>query len=137
MSDDLRVENRASDGFGDNIVGKMARICFTCIPVTDVRKSAEWYSKLLGFKPDFVFETHAIVQPDLQLIRTDGPVVHNQADGMPLPRAAFFCEQLLEFHRYLAGQGVRTEEIVDEGECGRRFDLYDPDGNRITVWQAG
>lgn len=29
------------------------------------------------------------------------------------------------------------EEIADEGDCGRRFELYDPDGNRITVWQAG
>lgn len=91
MSDSLRVEIRASGGYGDNAVSKIVRICFTCIPVTDVRKSAEWYSNLLGFKPDFVFETHAIVQPDLQLIRTDGPVVHNQADGKRLPRAAFFC----------------------------------------------
>ncbi|TMV43531.1 VOC family protein [Paenibacillus mesophilus] len=131
------MENRLGDGFRERVVSKIARLCFTFIPVSDVRSSAKWYSEVLGFQPDLIFETHAILQPDLQLLRTDAPVVQNRVDGKPLPRTAYFCDNIFEFHNYLKEKGVQTEESIDEGECGRHFELYDPDGNRITVWQAG
>jgi len=136
MTVELISTNKLGKAFGEKVVNKIARICFTYIPVTDVRRSALWYEEVLGFKPDLVFETHAILQPDLQLLRTDAPVVQNMVDGKALPRTAYFSDDIIGYHKYLNEQGVRTEEIIEEGECGWHFELYDPDGNRITIWQA-
>ncbi|TMV42835.1 hypothetical protein FE783_36855 [Paenibacillus mesophilus] len=118
------------------VVSKISKICFTYIPVADVRRSAIWYSEILGFQLDLVFDSHAILQPDLQLLRSDAPVTQNTLDDKPLPRTAYFCDNIVEFHEYLNERGIQTEEIIDEGECGCHFELYDPDGNRITVWLA-
>ncbi len=136
MVGDVLMENRLGDEFREQVVRKIARLCFTYIPVTDVRSSAIWYSEVLGFQPDLVFDSHAILQPDLQLLRTDAPVVQNMLGGKPLPRTAYFCDNINDFHDYLKEKGVQTEDIIDEGECGCHFELYDPDGNRITAWQA-
>lgn len=136
MTVDVIAANKLGEAFRQKVVSKIARICFTYIPVTDVRRSAAWYEEVLGFKPDLVFDTHAILQPDLQLLRTDAPVVQNMVDGKALPRTAYFSDDINGYHKYLNEQGVRTEEIIEEGECGWHFELYDPDGNRITIWQA-
>jgi RNA polymerase sigma factor (sigma-70 family) len=136
MTVDFISANKLGEAFSEKVVSKIARICFTYIPVTDVRRSALWYEEVLGFNPDLVFDTHAILQPDLQLLKTDSPVVQNMVDGKALPRTAYFSDDINGYHKYLNEQGVRTEEIVEEGECGWHFELYDPDGNRITIWQA-
>ncbi|PWW08697.1 glyoxalase/bleomycin resistance protein/dioxygenase superfamily protein [Paenibacillus cellulosilyticus] len=115
---------------------QIARICFTYVPVTDVRLSAAWYEEILGFTIDLVFDTHAILQPDLQLLRSDGPVVQNMVNGKPLPRTAYFTNHIHEHYAYMQAKGVRLEPIIEEGECGWHFDLYDPDGNVITIWRA-
>lgn len=136
MDIDVVSVNKLGETFREQVVNKIARICFTYIPVTDVRRSAEWYEDILGFKLDIVFDTHAILQPDLHLLRTDGPVVQNMVDGKPLPKTAYFSDDIHGYHAYLNERGVRTEDIIEEGECGWHFELYDPDGNRITIWQA-
>ncbi|AZN41697.1 VOC family protein [Paenibacillus albus] len=136
MTVDVNSTNKLSEEFNERVVTKIARICFTYIPVTDVRRSAVWYEEVLGFKPDLVWETHAILQPDLQLLRTDAPVVQNMVDGKALPRTAYFSDDINGYYKYLNERGVRTEEIIEEGECGWHFELEDPDGNRITIWQA-
>jgi RNA polymerase sigma factor (sigma-70 family) len=136
MTVDIISANKLGEAFREKVVSKIARICFTYIPVTDVRRSVAWYEEVLGFKPDLVFDTHAILQPDLQLLRTDAPVVQNMVEGKALPRTAYFSDDINGYHKYLNEQGVRTEEIIEEGECGWHFELYDPDGNRITIWQA-
>ncbi|WP_331852373.1 VOC family protein [Paenibacillus baekrokdamisoli] len=80
--------------------------------------------------------THAILQPDLHLLRMDGPVVQNTVNGKLLPHTAYFTDQINEHYAYMQEKGVRLDPIIEEGECGWHFDLYDPDGNVITIWRA-
>jgi predicted enzyme related to lactoylglutathione lyase len=112
------------------------RICFTHIPVTDVRQSAKWYAQNLGFREELVFDTHAILQPDLHLIRVEGAVSQNIVGGRHAPRAAYYCDDINEMHSYLTDKGINVDAIIEEPGCGRTFEVYDPDGNRITLWQA-
>lgn len=127
---------RLNEQTNEDAIRTVTRLCFTHVPVTNVHLSAAWYEEMLGFKADLVVDTHAILQPDLHLLRTDGPVFQNIVDGRPLPRTAYFTDYIQEHYDYLLSRGVQLEPIVEEGECGWHFDLSDPDGNVITIWRA-
>ena len=32
--------------------------------------------------------------------------------------------------------GVRVEEIEERGLCGENFRVFDPDGNKIDIWNT-
>ncbi|WP_274365753.1 VOC family protein [Paenibacillus thermotolerans] len=38
-------------------------------------------------------------------------------------------------HKRLLEQGQKVKYILDRGGCGRNFDLYDPDGNMLEIWE--
>jgi len=42
---------------------------------------------------------------------------------------------LEEMHKRMLDQGQKVEHIIDRDGCGRNFDLYDPDGNRMEIWE--
>lgn len=44
-------------------------------------------------------------------------------------------EGLEKMHERMLEQGQKVEHILDRGGCGRNFDLYDPDGNRLEIWE--
>lgn len=42
---------------------------------------------------------------------------------------------LEEMHKRMLDQGQKVDHIIDRGGCGRNFELFDPDGNRMEVWE--
>jgi hypothetical protein len=41
-----------------------------------------------------------------------------------------------EFHQRIIDMGVIVEDIENRGLCGDNFRLYDPDGNKIDIWNT-
>ncbi|MCC2685599.1 MAG: hypothetical protein K0R75_2498 [Paenibacillaceae bacterium] len=44
-------------------------------------------------------------------------------------------DDLSEMHKRMLEQGQKVEGISDRGGCGRQFQLYDPDGNMLDIWE--
>lgn len=45
-------------------------------------------------------------------------------------------DDLGEMHKQMLEQGQKVERISDRGGCGRQFQLYDPDGNMLDIWET-
>jgi predicted enzyme related to lactoylglutathione lyase len=80
---------------------KVTHLCFTHIPVTNVKEASKWY-----------------------------------VNGKSTPRTAYFCNNIFESNETLKKNNIQVEDIIEESGCGWTFEVYDPDGNRITIWKA-
>lgn len=123
------------------------RVGFACIasvyvPVSDFWESKKFYENVLGLKwgghcfnldsgPTlFLCETKGHAKPNFNYITKDDYemfVITFQTKNI---------EQLHDFHVHLKASGVEVEEIEDRGFCGWNFKFYDPDGNKIDVWNG-
>lgn len=121
------------------------RIATIEIPVSDLKRSVEWYCSILGMKVIGRFEDtwkEAMLQfseqlsgvPLLYLVQTNSPErlrFHNSNYGYTQSVIDFYTEDLSAFHRFLKSNGTTTNrDIVDlqPGEVSG-FGFFDPDGN--------
>jgi predicted lactoylglutathione lyase len=110
------------------------------VPVSDLKRSTEWYTNLLGFEITHNDEPNAMVT-----MMNDEKIVFclvrsYDIEQRPFPRNEYSVEQYFNFHttdvdsvhRMFKQKGAIVGEIVDfDGMRG--FSLIDPDGNRYGV----
>jgi catechol 2,3-dioxygenase-like lactoylglutathione lyase family enzyme len=123
---------------------RLQRVGTIYLPVTNPKRSAEWFCTNLGAELDYMDEgnNHAIislVHQSFILIQSE-PGIHANFqtinDGLIFP---FTFEvngesELVQLHKELKDKGVLVGEIEDRGHPGRNFIIIDPDGNRYDVW---
>jgi len=119
---------------------KLTKVNNCCIPVSHVQISTAWYVKHLGCAYEgHQSEVHGFLRlssgPDLDLVRVDH-CVHHYQDGVQIPILTFECEGFESLYSYLKEQHIQVDDVIDHGWVGRCCNLYDPDGNKITIWQA-
>ncbi|MCQ6557357.1 VOC family protein [Paenibacillus mendelii] len=111
---------------------------YLTIPVSNLKRSAQWYGEHFGFK---------LITEDpnyLELISDSGIRIlfqqndHNLHSHFIYPGGAvqssygFLVSYAESAYNYLIGQGVKVGEFFDYQ--GKSFSVYDPDGNFIEIW---
>lgn len=126
------------------MTSRLIRVGTIYLPVTDPKRSANWFCSNLGAELSFLDEenNHAILNLAHQsfiLIQSEiGLTANFQTirDGLMFPFSFEVNgeEELLRLHRELTDKGVTVGEMEDRGHAGRNFIITDPDGNRFDVW---
>ncbi|MBD3917232.1 VOC family protein [Paenibacillus sp. PR3] len=111
-----------------------------CVPVSDLKRSTEWYTTMLGFEVTFYDEPKAAV-----MMMNDEKITFClvQAYDIKQPRFSrndygvgqyyiFHTKDVQGVHRLLQEKGANVGDIHDhDGIQG--FSLIDPDGNLYGV----
>jgi len=87
------------------------------LPVRDLLKSQQWYSKHFNF--ELAFQELSLYLVESRELNTYTHIPFN-----------FHTNKLNEMHERLSKSGIVVTEITEDGEC---FDFYDLDGNRIGM----
>lgn len=107
------------------------------IPVSDFKRSAEWYKQHFGFrvvKEDALFlELRSEFGVRVMLIMNE-PSIHSHMDYSTGTQAAygFVVPNIHEIYQELASSGVEVMSMTDYE--GTSFKFYDPDRNIIELW---
>jgi catechol 2,3-dioxygenase-like lactoylglutathione lyase family enzyme len=107
------------------------------IPVRDIEKARDWYSRILGLSPegDILFE-------HLYLIPMNGPVVildqmpmwgGNEPGGAPSYKTPAFMFQTDDIYASYQFMKHNNVELVTEIQSEKWFVFKDPDGNLLMV----
>jgi catechol 2,3-dioxygenase-like lactoylglutathione lyase family enzyme len=103
---------------------------FAGIPVTGFAVAAEWWERLIGRPPDLIpNESEAAWR-----LAGDVAWVYVVADGSRAGNAllTLLVDDLDEHVAELAKRGLAVERMETLRGVGRRAEITDPDGNRIT-----
>lgn len=142
--------------FGDRKIGKeieedvmwriVPRVSTLEIPVTNVKRSVEWYSEMLGTKAVHQDESAAMLHlqggnrvgvPTLYLVQTESPErlsFKNTNTGVIHSVIDFYIQDLKKFHQFLRDRGVKVTNInLFPGSEYGGFGFEDPDGNLLSV----
>ena len=112
------------------------RIDTVFVPVTDLRRSEEWYLKVFPFKVTFrsadgsyigfSFKDHHPLQTGVCIYKTD------KVERNGHPSFNFYAEDIDGYHHFLKEQNVKVSEIHEDDNT-RFFEFYDPDGNELSA----
>lgn len=107
------------------------------IPVSDLRRSAEWYHTHFGFrvvKEDVLFlELRSEFGVRVMLIMNE-PGIHSHMNYSTGTQAAygFVVHNIHEIYQELSASGIEVSTTTDYQ--GNSFKFHDPDGNMIELW---
>jgi len=114
----------------------VVRFIYTYLPVSDLKRSRDWYVEHFGFE---VFgETELRVAPTvlLTLVETDDRTAFRiLQNGKPRPIIGFCVVEVNSLHAILEDRGVTMTGIV-RYNWGSVFEFFDPDGNQLEVWSG-
>ncbi|MDR6551803.1 VOC family protein [Paenibacillus qinlingensis] len=110
------------------------------VPVSDLKRSTEWYTRMLGFEIRHKDEPNATVT-----MMNDNKIIFclvrsYNIEQKPFPKNDYGVGQYFNFHAYdvesaynlLRQRGADVGEI-EEFDGMRGFSIQDPDGNRYGV----
>lgn len=105
-------------------------------------KLKEWYWKHLGVTPDdhgyVSFEWREKDNPE-KVGMTAWEIFKSETDYFDKSKAPFMInyrvENLSELLNTLRKEGVDVDDNIEEAEYGRFGWVYDPDGNKIELWE--
>jgi Lactoylglutathione lyase and related lyases len=111
------------------------------IPVTNPYESAEWYQSNLGLElRNPVTEDQVQLKVGesqaLFLIKTKERTTLNyiEVGGTEMSAITLEVSGIEEIYNNMKTNGVRIEGINETEGCGDFFNVFDPDGNKITIW---
>ena len=126
----------------------LGSISLVSVPVTDQKRSREFYVERLGFAVKSDFEMNAEVAgaagPGARWLTLTPPgggaditLVTWFGDSMPPGSAklALACENADDAYAELTGRGVQPNNSVEDAPWGRWFGVDDPDGNNWLITQ--
>ncbi|MBM7553635.1 VOC family protein [Thalassobacillus pellis] len=114
------------------------KIGLAFIPVRDIQKAKEWYSKILGLSDGNDYFDHLFAAPmegTTGLMLDTMPKWRNEkGDISPyqVPAIQFLTEDIHASYKFMEQLGV---EMVTEVEYDQYFIFKDPDGNMLMVCQ--
>jgi catechol 2,3-dioxygenase-like lactoylglutathione lyase family enzyme len=107
------------------------------IPVSDLKRSAEWYSKHLGFQTVFedplYMELRSETGVRILLLPNEGSI-HSHMNYQNGPQAShgFVVADIESAYKKLVDEGIKVTQISNYQ--GTSFGFYDPDGNLLELW---
>ncbi|TMV46613.1 VOC family protein [Paenibacillus mesophilus] len=109
------------------------------IPVTDMRRSAEWYIRVFGLTvidrsdccTGLAFPGEATIL-NLWKVERPQPTQFDDGKGTRIPYYNFESFDIQYSHSMLKELNVEVHPIVDDGVV-KYFDCIDPDGNLIGI----
>jgi predicted enzyme related to lactoylglutathione lyase len=111
----------------------MARLDHMSLPVSDWRRSRDWWRDVLGLKVEFEIAERSTVamvdDADLTVFLADGAVIDN--GGLTL---TIQVDDVEARHASLAAAGVAFVHPPMKVVWGYGAELADPDGYRIQLW---
>lgn len=146
VQDTLSIQ-RVDKNFEQKVIKRITGVACINIPVKNIEKSLDFYINHLGCTL-----VRKILKTDdgggnafIQL--GNGPVlllhqeneeykIHFMRNGNPAPMFELLTENAKEFFAVLKEEGVPVIGDILENSCGDRFQVSDPDGNRITIMQC-
>lgn len=132
--------------FEQRVVKRITGVACINLPVSNVDASKKWYVDHLGCT--LVRDTLSFNGAVNCLIKLgEGPTVllheekekynlHFMRNGEPAPIFELLTEDIKEFYHQLKKEGVTVIGDITNSSCGDRFQVNDPDGNRITIIQC-
>lgn len=132
--------------FEQRVVKRITGVACINLPVSNVDASKKWYVDHLGCT--LVRDTLSFNGAVNCLINLgEGPTVllheekekynlHFMRNGEPAPIFELLTEDIKEFYHQLKKEGVTVIGDITNSSCGDRFQVNDPDGNRITIIQC-
>ncbi|MFS0821871.1 VOC family protein [Bacillus sp. 1P02SD] len=120
----------------------LLRVGTTYLPVTNVQRSATWYTENLGATLNYMDEDKAILDLADQsffLVAAKEGQTSNFIDVKGHERFSVTFEvdglQAIEnLHKKFKECDITVGEIEDRGHAGKNFIFEDPDGNLFDVW---
>ncbi|THE13077.1 VOC family protein [Bacillus timonensis] len=120
----------------------LLRIGTTYLPVTNVQRSATWYTENLGAALNYMDKDKAILDLADQsffLVAAKEGQTSNFVDVKGHEQFSVTFEvdglQALEnLHKEFIERHIAVGEIEDRGHAGKNFVFEDPDGNLFDVW---
>ncbi|WP_188455929.1 VOC family protein [Virgibacillus oceani] len=107
------------------------------IPVKDIEKAKEWYSKMLGLEDGEVIFDHlfAVDMHGTGMVLDTMPKWRNDNGGLAVlnvPAIQFGTDDINASYQFMKDNGV---ELVTEIKHNQWFVFKDPDGNMLMVCQ--
>jgi catechol 2,3-dioxygenase-like lactoylglutathione lyase family enzyme len=113
------------------------------LPVTNPKKSADWYASHLGLRllrpVDGNAQQAQLGFPEGQtlfLIQTREKETANfkEINGTIQCPITIQVSDIDQLYKQLRDSGANIDNLEDNGDCGVNFYIYDPDGNKIDIW---
>jgi predicted enzyme related to lactoylglutathione lyase len=114
-------------------------------PASDPEATRKWYSELLGVELNGSGWPMTRKGEEIRFYRSLIPgqttnfhknVVMGDRPSTLYSIINVAVDDLDEMHRRMLERGQKVEGISDRGGCGRQFQLYDPDGNMLDIWET-
>jgi catechol 2,3-dioxygenase-like lactoylglutathione lyase family enzyme len=125
----------------ENSVERTHNFILISIPVSDVEQSFKFYVDKLGFEPKRMPDRHgnAIVRignsHDIFLCQRNEGQSGEPYNGRMGIGLEVGTKDIERFYAQLKTEDVKVGERYDNPGCGRYFDVFDPDGHKLTVCQ--
>ena len=108
------------------------------IPVSDLEKAADWYEKNLGFKvinkDSLYYDMRTDNGVKIMLIPSEKSITSQmQYSTGEQPAYGFCIDDFDVMKEKLEMNGVKIGEVFDY--FGRSLSFFDPDGNKIEIWE--
>jgi catechol 2,3-dioxygenase-like lactoylglutathione lyase family enzyme len=111
----------------------MMRLDHMSLPVSDWRRSRDWWRDVLGFKVEFEIPDRSSVamvdETDLTVFLENGEVINNTTLGFTVQ-----VDDVEARHAALAAAGVAFVHPPMKVFWGYGAELRDPDGYRLYLW---
>lgn len=101
--------------------------------VRDLEKSFEFYVDRLGFKRTGSREVRITKNTKIWLHQIDN--MDDKPNEVSMHWFEIGTNNIEQFYQKLKEENVPVGERYDNPGCGRYFDVYDPEGRKITVCQ--
>lgn len=101
--------------------------------VRDLEKSFEFYVDRLGFERTGSREVRITKSTKIWLHQVEDTV--NIPNDVSMHWFEIGTKDIEQFYQKLKEENVTVSDRYDNPGCGRYFDVYDPDGRKITVCQ--
>ncbi|MDQ8736652.1 VOC family protein [Paenibacillus sp. LHD-38] len=126
------------------------RIECAYVPVSNVKKSADWYEQVLGMRLRSPVESgrgaimvmeeggwlFLLPSPDMTPLTFSTTGWEEDGQAFEMFPLCFETDKIHTLHASLKEAGVWVEqELRNEGSCGLQLNFKDPDGNKYQVWQ--
>jgi catechol 2,3-dioxygenase-like lactoylglutathione lyase family enzyme len=111
----------------------MARLDHMSLPVSDWRRSRDWWRDVLGLKVEFEMPERSAVamvdEADLTVFLENGEVISNPVLGFTIQ-----VDDVEARHAALAADGIAFVHPPMKVFWGYGAELLDPDGYRLYLW---
>jgi len=104
------------------------------LPVADIERSIEFYTKKLGFSLDFKYEDFyaGIVKDGHSIHLKSGPPPGNNGKNKEDLDIIFSVDSIERLYEEVLSKSIEIIQLLRDMPYGREFYIADPDGNHIA-----